>query len=150
MRAATCQRLTDAPHTLSARVRAQVLNISIYKAIGNDGVYYGFKLGRPVPWSSAFPFNAGFRHPQCVRDKPPSPSLSRSPPPRRMSATRPARSPFDTATRRYVGAIVSQYGVLLPLVAPDTIAAGLPLLTVWWTSLYVLTSVQEASGDNDK
>ena len=31
-----------------------------------DGVYYGFKMGRPVPWSSAFPFNLGFRHPQYV------------------------------------------------------------------------------------
>ena len=26
----------------------QVLNASIYRAIGQDGVYYGFKLGRPV------------------------------------------------------------------------------------------------------
>ena len=42
----------------------QVLNVAIYRAIGNDGVYYGFKLGRKVPWSFAFPFNAGYRHPQ--------------------------------------------------------------------------------------
>ena len=77
-------------------------------------VYYVFKLGRPVPWSTAFPFNAGFRHPQ------------------------------------YVGAIISQYGVLLFVASADSVAAGLPLLTLWWTTLYVLTSVQEASGDNDK
>ena len=44
----------------------QGLNVAIYKAIGRDGVYYGFKLGRKVEWSTAFPFNAGFRHPQYV------------------------------------------------------------------------------------
>ena len=44
----------------------QGLNAAIYKAIGRDGVYYGFKLGAKVKWSTAFPFNAGFRHPQYV------------------------------------------------------------------------------------
>mmetsp|Transcript_4203 Transcript_4203/g.9021 ORF Transcript_4203/g.9021 Transcript_4203/m.9021 type:complete len:232 (+) Transcript_4203:22-717(+) len=44
----------------------QALNLSIYRAIGKDGVYYGFKLGHPVPWCTDFPFNAGFRHPQYV------------------------------------------------------------------------------------
>ena len=44
----------------------QLLNASIYRAIGQDGVYYGFKLGRPVPWCYDFPFNVGFRHPQYV------------------------------------------------------------------------------------
>ena len=47
-------------------VAGQALNLGIYRAIGKDGVYYGFKLGRPVPWSTAFPFNLGFRHPQYV------------------------------------------------------------------------------------
>ena len=47
-------------------VLGQVLNAAIYLAIGKDGVYYGFKLGRPVPWSYDFPFNVGFRHPQYV------------------------------------------------------------------------------------
>ena len=47
-------------------VAGQALNLGIYRAIGKDGVYYGFKLGRPVPWSTAFPFNLGFRHPQSV------------------------------------------------------------------------------------
>ena len=42
----------------------QTLNLAIYRAIGNDGVYYGFKLGRTVPWCSGFPFNIGLRHPQ--------------------------------------------------------------------------------------
>ena len=44
----------------------QALNVAIYAAIGKDGVYYGFKLGRPVPWCDGFPFNLGFRHPQYV------------------------------------------------------------------------------------
>mmetsp|Transcript_27804 Transcript_27804/g.54637 ORF Transcript_27804/g.54637 Transcript_27804/m.54637 type:complete len:227 (-) Transcript_27804:66-746(-) len=44
----------------------QALNIGIYRAIGSDGVYYGCKLGRPVPWASGFPFNLGLRHPQYV------------------------------------------------------------------------------------
>ena len=44
----------------------QGLNVAMYNAIGNAGVYYGWKLGRPVPWCTAFPFNAGLRHPQYV------------------------------------------------------------------------------------
>lgn len=44
----------------------QTLNTAIYAAIGKDGVYYGFKLGAPVPWCEGFPFNLGFRHPQYV------------------------------------------------------------------------------------
>jgi len=42
----------------------QLLNVAIYRAIGVNGVYYGFKLGRDVPWCTEFPFNAGVRHPQ--------------------------------------------------------------------------------------
>ena len=38
----------------------------MYAAIGNDGVYYGFKLGRSVPWCTSFPFNVHLRHPQYV------------------------------------------------------------------------------------
>ena len=44
----------------------QTLNFAMYATIGNAGVYYGFKLGRPVPWATAFPFNVGLRHPQYV------------------------------------------------------------------------------------
>lgn len=43
----------------------QVLNFSIYRAIGKAGVYYGFKLGFPVPWHTGFPFNV-VSHPQYV------------------------------------------------------------------------------------
>jgi hypothetical protein len=42
----------------------QILNFAMYGAIGNAGVYYGFKLGREVPWAYGFPFNVGLRHPQ--------------------------------------------------------------------------------------
>ena len=45
-------------------IAGQVLNAAIYYRIGDDGVYYGFKLGRTVPWCTKFPFNVGFRHPQ--------------------------------------------------------------------------------------
>eukprot|EP00931_Biecheleriopsis_adriatica_P086936 TRINITY_DN61483_c0_g1_i1.p1 TRINITY_DN61483_c0_g1~~TRINITY_DN61483_c0_g1_i1.p1 ORF type:complete len:253 (-),score=51.18 TRINITY_DN61483_c0_g1_i1:57-755(-) len=44
----------------------QALNVATYNAIGNAGVYYGFKLGREVPWCYGFPFNAGLRHPQYL------------------------------------------------------------------------------------
>lgn len=44
----------------------QVLNVATYTAIGNAGVYYGFKLGHTVPWCYGFPFNTGLRHPQYL------------------------------------------------------------------------------------
>jgi methylene-fatty-acyl-phospholipid synthase len=43
----------------------QVLNIAIYRAIGVNGVYYGVRLGNPVPWCKGFPFNV-VSHPQYV------------------------------------------------------------------------------------
>lgn len=46
-------------------VMGQVLNVGVYRAIGKEGVYYGYKLGVHVPWVSGFPFNV-FRHPQYV------------------------------------------------------------------------------------
>jgi len=57
------ERLIVASILLSA---GQILNASIYYRIGQDGVYYGFKLGRTVPWCTKFPFNLGLRHPQYV------------------------------------------------------------------------------------
>lgn len=92
----------------------QYLNAGIYKAIGKDGVYYGFKLGRPVPWATGFPFNLGFRHPQ------------------------------------YVGSVLSQLGMVAPLATKATMGAGLLELTLFWVALYVITGIQEATGDNDK
>ena len=46
-------------------VHLQALNVGIYRAIGNSGVYYGFKLGHHVPWHTGFPFNV-VSHPQYV------------------------------------------------------------------------------------
>lgn len=43
----------------------QSLNLGIFSAIGHDGVYYGFKLGRKVPWVSCWPFDT-VSHPQYV------------------------------------------------------------------------------------
>ena len=41
----------------------QGLNAAIYRAIGRAGVYYGHRLGMPVPWVSGFPFSV-VPHPQ--------------------------------------------------------------------------------------
>ncbi|KAA8491773.1 Phosphatidyl-N-methylethanolamine N-methyltransferase [Porphyridium purpureum] len=46
-------------------VVGQVLNVAIYMAIGKPGVYYGVRLGKPVPWCHGFPFNV-VSHPQYV------------------------------------------------------------------------------------
>eukprot|EP00053_Salpingoeca_punica_P004988 m.52089 g.52089 ORF g.52089 m.52089 type:complete len:184 (-) comp13038_c0_seq1:387-938(-) len=43
----------------------QALNGGIYKAIGETGVYYGFKLGYSIGWHEGFPFNV-VAHPQYV------------------------------------------------------------------------------------
>ena len=41
----------------------QGLNTAIYRAIGKAGVYYGYRLGEPVPWVTGFPFSV-VPHPQ--------------------------------------------------------------------------------------
>jgi len=46
-------------------IAGQALNYGIYHAIGQDGVYYGVKLGKKVPWYNGFPFNV-VAHPQYV------------------------------------------------------------------------------------
>ena len=51
--------------TLSYVLLEQALNMGIYRAIGVDGVYYGTKLGRKIPWCTSFPFNV-VAHPQYV------------------------------------------------------------------------------------
>ena len=50
------------PHPQSLRATPPTLIASLSPHLRTDG----FKLGAPVPWSTAFPFNAGFRHPQYV------------------------------------------------------------------------------------
>ena len=44
----------------------QWLVFAVWDTIGIDGVCYGFKLGRFVPWVDTFPFNIGVAHPQYV------------------------------------------------------------------------------------
>lgn len=39
------------------------LNAAVYGKIGANGVYYGFKMGKHVPWVTGYPFNI-WRHPQ--------------------------------------------------------------------------------------
>eukprot|EP00940_MAST-03C_sp_MAST-3C-sp2_P000057 g57.t1 len=46
-------------------IAGQILNFSVYRAIGKEGVYYGYKLGIHIPWASGFPFSV-LRHPQYV------------------------------------------------------------------------------------
>eukprot|EP00927_Polykrikos_kofoidii_P031531 TRINITY_DN27084_c0_g1_i1.p1 TRINITY_DN27084_c0_g1~~TRINITY_DN27084_c0_g1_i1.p1 ORF type:complete len:204 (-),score=8.52 TRINITY_DN27084_c0_g1_i1:83-694(-) len=42
----------------------QLLNISVFNAIGSVGIYYGHQLGYDVPWCRDFPFNLGISDPQ--------------------------------------------------------------------------------------
>lgn len=44
----------------------QFLNSAIYRAIGKKGVYYGVRLGEPVPYCTGFPFNVVTAHPQYL------------------------------------------------------------------------------------
>ncbi|CAK0786537.1 hypothetical protein CVIRNUC_009750 [Coccomyxa viridis] len=43
----------------------QVLNIAVYRVLGEKGVYYGSRLGKKVAWHKEFPFNL-VSHPQYV------------------------------------------------------------------------------------
>eukprot|EP00316_Scyphosphaera_apsteinii_P004658 CAMPEP_0119310546 /NCGR_PEP_ID=MMETSP1333-20130426/19628_1 /TAXON_ID=418940 /ORGANISM="Scyphosphaera apsteinii, Strain RCC1455" /LENGTH=513 /DNA_ID=CAMNT_0007314745 /DNA_START=21 /DNA_END=1562 /DNA_ORIENTATION=- len=49
---------------LQAFCLGQLLNAAIYRAIGKAGVYYGYKVGVPVPWCTGFPFDVFTMHPQ--------------------------------------------------------------------------------------
>lgn len=42
----------------------QLLNVSVFNAIGAIGVYYGSQLGYKVPWHDGFPYNLGISDPQ--------------------------------------------------------------------------------------
>jgi len=41
----------------------QILNLSVWYQIGKDGVCYGVKYGRTIPWCTSFPYNV-LSHPQ--------------------------------------------------------------------------------------
>lgn len=47
-------------------VFGQILQLSVYARLGIEGVYYGNKLGCPVPWVTGWPFNMQLRHPQYI------------------------------------------------------------------------------------
>ena len=44
----------------------QVLNVAVYRCLGQNGTYYGIKFGKKMAWQRGFPFNLGIRHPQYV------------------------------------------------------------------------------------
>ena len=35
----------------------QFLSMSVFRAIGNDGVFYGTRLGKVIPWYTGFPYD---------------------------------------------------------------------------------------------
>jgi protein-S-isoprenylcysteine O-methyltransferase Ste14 len=43
----------------------QHLNFMVYKLLGVDGVYYGSRFGKKLPWITAYPYNT-IRDPQYV------------------------------------------------------------------------------------
>ncbi len=46
-------------------VAGQVLNVSVFAALGTEGVFYGRRFGRRVRWHRGFPFSL-LAHPQYV------------------------------------------------------------------------------------
>jgi methylene-fatty-acyl-phospholipid synthase len=62
------------PHSNDVRVllagallilAGQLLNLSVFRVLGRVGVFYGNRLGQPVPWRRTFPFT-WFEHPQYL------------------------------------------------------------------------------------
>jgi len=43
----------------------QVLNLSVMWRLGNEGVFYGNRFGRPIEWQTGFPFSL-LPHPQYL------------------------------------------------------------------------------------
>lgn len=109
---------TPAPALLAggALVAAgQVLNAAVYATLGSNGVYYGARLGRVVPWVHGFPFRAfaGRRRGSGVRVPHP----------------------------QYLGSAATAWGVLLAFSAHAP--PGATVLVAYWTALYVVTALQE-------
>lgn len=42
-----------------------VLNFSVFRVLGNTGVFYGSQFGHAVPWVNGFPFSL-LKHPQYI------------------------------------------------------------------------------------
>lgn len=94
----------------------QVLNASVYRTIGGDGVYYGVRLGRTVPWVHGFPFRA------FAKGGKPGTGV---------------RIPHP----QYLGSAATAWGLLLAF--SGAAPAGGAVLVAYWTALYVLTALQE-------
>lgn len=94
----------------------QVLNAAVYATIGGDGVYYGVRLGRTVPWVHGFPF--------------------------RLLATggKPGTG-VRVPHPQYLGSAATAWGLLLAF--SGAAPAGATVLVGYWTALYVLTALQE-------
>jgi len=94
----------------------QVLNAAVYATIGGDGVYYGVRLGRTVPWVHGFPFRL------FAKGGKPGTGI---------------RIPHP----QYLGSAATAWGLLLAFSGAAPV--GATVLVGYWTALYVLTALQE-------
>jgi len=109
---ASLPRLAAAVAAIAA---GQALNLAVYATIGGDGVYYGTRLGKRVPWVHGFPFALGGGGKVGKGVKVPHP--------------------------QYLGSALTAAGGLALLWhgAP----AGSAAVVGYWTGLYVVTAIQE-------
>lgn len=47
-------------------IAGQALNSGVYNALGIEGIFYGSRFGKKLPWVTGFPYNLGIRDPQYV------------------------------------------------------------------------------------
>lgn len=99
----------------AAIVVGQILNLAVYASIGGDGVYYGTRLGKRVPWVHGFPFALG-------------------------GSGKPGKG-VRIPHPQYLGSALTAAGALALLWhgAP----AGSAALVGYWAGLYAVTAVQE-------
>jgi methylene-fatty-acyl-phospholipid synthase len=50
---------------IAALAGGQILNAAVFVRLGRDGVFYGNRFGKRLPWHTGFPFST-LRHPQYV------------------------------------------------------------------------------------
>lgn len=93
----------------------QALNLAVYASIGGDGVYYGTRLGKRVPWVHGFPFALG-------------------------GGGKPGKG-LKVPHPQYLGSALTALGALGLLWhgAP----AGSAAVVGYWAGLYAVTAVQE-------
>lgn len=98
-------------------ILGQVLNAAVYRTIGGDGVYYGARLGRVVPWVHGFPF-------RLFRGK-----------------SRKADAGIRLPHPQYVGSAATVAGAALAFSA--NAPPGAPAFVAYWCALYAVTAAQE-------